>query len=113
MHSPIDAKPPIAISSFLTGRRPIRICRDVKSRCYFPFIDLPQSACNDPAKRGITMRYAIYFTPPSGDALLKVAGNWLGRSAFSGEPVKVPAIRTLAAEDIVALTEEPRRYGFH
>ena len=59
------------------------------------------------------MRYAIYFTPPSGDALLKVAANWLGRSAFSGEAVKVPAIRTLAAEDIAALTEEPRRYGFH
>ncbi|HWT61024.1 MAG TPA: DUF1045 domain-containing protein [Ochrobactrum sp.] len=59
------------------------------------------------------MRYAIYFTPPSGDALLKVAANWLGRSAFSGELVKVPAIRTLAAEDIAALTEEPRRYGFH
>lgn len=59
------------------------------------------------------MRYAIYFTPPSGDALLKVAANWLGRSAFSGEAVKVPAIRTLAAEDVAALTEEPRRYGFH
>lgn len=59
------------------------------------------------------MRYAIYFTPPSGDALLKVAANWLGRSAFSGEAVKVPAIRTLAAEDIAVLTEEPRRYGFH
>lgn len=59
------------------------------------------------------MRYAIYFTPPSGDALLKVAANWLGRSAFSGEAVKVPAIRTLAAEDIAALTAEPRRYGFH
>lgn len=59
------------------------------------------------------MRYAIYFTPPSGDALLKVAANWLGRSAFSGEAVKVPTIRTLAAEDIAALTEEPRHYGFH
>jgi putative phosphonate metabolism protein len=59
------------------------------------------------------MRYAIYFTPPSGDALLKVAANWLGRSAFSGEAVKVPAIRTLAAEDVAVLTEEPRRYGFH
>ncbi len=22
------------------------------------------------------MRYAIYFTPPSNDALLKVAANW-------------------------------------
>ena len=30
------------------------------------------------------MRYAIYFTPPSSDPLLKVAANWLGRNAFSG-----------------------------
>lgn len=59
------------------------------------------------------MRYAIYFTPPSSDALLTVASNWLGRSAFSCEPVKVPAIRALSAEEIARLTEEPRRYGFH
>lgn len=59
------------------------------------------------------MRYAIYFTPPSGDALLKVAANWLGRSAYSGEAVRAPAIRTLPADDIAALTAEPRRYGFH
>ncbi len=25
------------------------------------------------------MRYAIYFTPPSSDPLLKVAANWLGQ----------------------------------
>ena len=59
------------------------------------------------------MRYAIYFTPPSSDALLKVAANWLGRNAFSGEPVKLPAIRSLGTEEIASLTEEPRRYGFH
>ncbi|MBC2884989.1 DUF1045 domain-containing protein [Ochrobactrum sp. CM-21-5] len=59
------------------------------------------------------MRYAIYFTPPSSDALLKVAANWLGRNAFSGEPVKTPSIRALAKEEIAKLTEEPRRYGFH
>lgn len=59
------------------------------------------------------MRYAIYFTPPCSDALHKVAANWLGRDAFSGEAVKRPAIRALSAEEIVRLTEEPRRYGFH
>lgn len=59
------------------------------------------------------MRYAIYFTPPSSDALVKVASNWLGRNAFSGEAVKTPAIRSLATEEIARLTEEPRRYGFH
>ncbi len=35
------------------------------------------------------MRYAIYFTPPSSDPLLKVAANWLGRNAFTGQPVTV------------------------
>lgn len=59
------------------------------------------------------MRYAVYFTPPSGDALLKVAANWLGRSAFSGEAVKTPSIRGLEASEIAELTAEPRRYGFH
>ena len=44
------------------------------------------------------MRYAIYFTPPSSDALLKVAANWLGRNAFSGEPVKLPAITPKLSE---------------
>ncbi len=59
------------------------------------------------------MRYAIYYTPPSSDALLKVAANWLGRSAFSGEAVKIPAIGSIAPEEIANLTQEPRRYGFH
>lgn len=59
------------------------------------------------------MRYAIYFTPSSNDALLKVAANWLGRNAFSGEPVKMPEMRAFPLEEIAALTQEPRRYGFH
>lgn len=59
------------------------------------------------------MRYAIYFTPPAGDPLLKVAANLLGRNAFSGQPVKVPQIRGLDNADFAQLTESPRRYGFH
>ena len=59
------------------------------------------------------MRYAIYFTPPSADPLLKVAANWLGRNAFTGQPVRPPQIRDLAHEDFAQLTESARRYGFH
>ncbi|MBB3234125.1 DUF1045 domain-containing protein [Phyllobacterium endophyticum] len=59
------------------------------------------------------MRYAIYFTPPSSDPLLKVAANWLGRNAFTGQPVRPPQIRDLAHEDFTKLTESARRYGFH
>lgn len=58
------------------------------------------------------MRYAIYFTPPSNDALLRVGANWLGRNAFSGEPVKMPALRSLETDEICRLTEKPRRYAF-
>ncbi|MDQ0999477.1 putative phosphonate metabolism protein [Phyllobacterium ifriqiyense] len=59
------------------------------------------------------MRYAIYFTPPSSDPLLKVAANWLGRNAFTGQPVRPPQIRNLAHEEVTKLTESARRYGFH
>lgn len=59
------------------------------------------------------MRYAIYFTPPASDPLLKVAANWLGRNAFTGQPVRSPQIRNLAHEEITKLTESARRYGFH
>ena len=59
------------------------------------------------------MRYAIYFTPPSSDPLLKVAANWLGRNAFTGQPVRPPQIRDLAHEDFTLLTASARRYGFH
>ncbi|NTS31594.1 DUF1045 domain-containing protein [Phyllobacterium sp. BT25] len=59
------------------------------------------------------MRYAIYFTPPASDPLLKVAANWLGRNAFSGQAVKVPHIRGLDPADFAQLTDSPRRYGFH
>lgn len=59
------------------------------------------------------MRYAIYFTPPSSDPLLKVAANWLGRNAFTGQPVRPPQIRDLAPEDFAKLTDSARRYGFH
>ena len=59
------------------------------------------------------MRYAIYFTPPPNDALTMIAANWLGRDAFSGANVKLPSLRAIEGLDIAALTEEPRRYGFH
>lgn len=52
------------------------------------------------------MRYAIYFTPPPGDALTKAAEAWLGRSAFTDTSWPVPADRE-------TLIGSPRRYGFH
>lgn len=59
------------------------------------------------------MRYGIYFTPTAHDPLLRVAANWLGRNAFNGMVVRTPVIGAVKPEEISALTEEPRRYGFH
>ncbi len=59
------------------------------------------------------MRYGIYFTPPAHDPLLRVAANWLGRNAFNGMVVRRPVLGSMDCEEISALTEEPRRYGFH
>ncbi|MCO6184634.1 DUF1045 domain-containing protein [Rhizobium sp. L1K21] len=51
------------------------------------------------------MRYAIYFTPPKEDPLVKAAAAWLGRCAFGG------TVEDLGVEN--ALVREPARYGFH
>ncbi len=59
------------------------------------------------------MRVAIYFTPPADHALTRAAAAWLMRDAFSGVPSPPVADPILAPDDIVALTAEPRRYGFH
>ncbi|MCL6709931.1 DUF1045 domain-containing protein [Pseudomonas sp. R2.Fl] len=59
------------------------------------------------------MRYAIFFTPPAGDALTLAAASWLGRNIYSGEAVDHPAIRGLGMHEIAFHTALPRRYGFH
>jgi putative phosphonate metabolism protein len=59
------------------------------------------------------MRYAIYFTPPEDDALSLQAAAWLGRDAFRDEPLRQPDVDGFDATQIAALTEDPRRYGFH
>ncbi|AZN71242.1 DUF1045 domain-containing protein [Georhizobium profundi] len=59
------------------------------------------------------MRYALYFTPPMSDALQRTASRWLGRNAFSGAALDHPDDTGLGIDDIAAITEAPRRYGFH
>jgi putative phosphonate metabolism protein len=56
----------------------------------------------------MTTRYAIYYSPNADTLFHKLASEWLGRDAWSGDAQRQPAIA-----DIPALTEEPRRYGFH
>ncbi len=59
------------------------------------------------------MRYAIYFTPPQGHALTVAASRWLGRDAFAGATVEQAAVPGFSNDEIIALTADPRRYGFH
>jgi putative phosphonate metabolism protein len=59
------------------------------------------------------MRYAIYFAPPENDALSVCAAHWLGRDAFHGRLLAQPAAKGFERTEIAALTDEPRRYGFH
>ncbi|MDE3760643.1 DUF1045 domain-containing protein [Sinorhizobium meliloti] len=59
------------------------------------------------------MRYAIYFAPPSDDRLSQTASRWLGRDAFTGGALDCPENPAIGCEEQMALTTEPRRYGFH
>jgi len=61
----------------------------------------------------LSLRIAIYFTPPEGDPLTRAATRWLGRDAFSGSTVAQEPVDGFSAEEIRDLTADPRRYGFH
>ncbi len=64
-------------------------------------------------------RYAIYAAPPADHPLTAMAAAWLGRDpADTGEEVPPPPALPLLPpdhlpHDLAALTEAPRRYGFH
>ncbi|MHB0951320.1 MAG: DUF1045 domain-containing protein [Allorhizobium sp.] len=59
------------------------------------------------------MRYALYFTPPKDDPLTKIAARWLGRDAFSDEDLTLEPVNGFSDDRVMALTSDPRRYGFH
>lgn len=60
----------------------------------------------------MTMRYAIYFTPPADDPLVAAAEAWLGRSVF-GRDVAPVTVGGVKAEERAPLVASPARYGFH
>lgn len=60
-----------------------------------------------------TPRYALYFAPAPGSRWWRFGCEWLGRDPISGrahEPLILPG---LAREEVAAITQAPRRYGFH
>ncbi|MEL7097317.1 MAG: DUF1045 domain-containing protein [Pseudomonadota bacterium] len=55
-------------------------------------------------------RYAVYFTPPAGSALHAFGASVLGWDPVGG--VRVPHLDAPGV-DIAAITDTPRKYGFH
>lgn len=58
-------------------------------------------------------RYALYYAPAADSALWRFGSAVLGYDAVTGEDLPVLAPDGRDAGDWHALTEEPRRYGFH
>ena len=58
-------------------------------------------------------RYALYYAPAPGSALGHFGARWLGRDAAADKAVPHPALAGFAAEDLLQIIGEPRRYGFH
>ena len=56
-------------------------------------------------------RYAIYYTPQSGQ-LAKLGASWLGWDVVGGQPVPAPNVENLPMT-ISDITASARRYGFH
>jgi putative phosphonate metabolism protein len=58
-------------------------------------------------------RYALYFAPDPASALWRFGCDCIGYDAATGAPCEPPAVAGFGREAWLALTNEPRRYGFH
>ena len=63
--------------------------------------------------RNDTCRYAVYYSPPPESAFERLGAAALGRDARTGETAGILPVDGIANEALDALTETPRRYGFH
>lgn len=61
----------------------------------------------------MSMRYALFFTPPRGSQLLRLAQTWLGRDAFADIDIELNPVGSLSPEAIFDFSSFPRLYGFH
>ncbi|WP_299478198.1 DUF1045 domain-containing protein [uncultured Roseibium sp.] len=59
------------------------------------------------------MRYALYFAADADDLLMQLGNTWLGRDPFTGTSLTQPDVAGVDPERLHALTDSPRRYGFH
>jgi putative phosphonate metabolism protein len=58
-------------------------------------------------------RYAIYLAPSEASLLWRTASQWLGRDAARNVALAQPEVPGYSAEQVAALTQTPRLYGFH
>jgi putative phosphonate metabolism protein len=58
-------------------------------------------------------RYAIYYASPQESDLDRFGARHLGYDAWSGEDLPFPERVVRTVPDWRALTEDPRKYGFH
>lgn len=58
-------------------------------------------------------RYGLYAAPGEGSPLARFGASALGYDAATGRDVEQLVLPGFAAEEWRALTEDPRRYGFH
>lgn len=58
-------------------------------------------------------RYAIYYAPARHSPWWRFGAGWLGRDEFEDAPLLQPIPPGMTRQQLAALTEEPRRYGFH
>ena len=58
-------------------------------------------------------RYAVYFAPGKASPWRTFGAGWLGRDECSNLPLKQADLAGISREELHALTEAPRRYGFH
>jgi putative phosphonate metabolism protein len=61
----------------------------------------------------MTSRYAIYFAPAKATPWWNLGAHWLGRDEFNNTAVALTEFLHISAEKRLAITSEPRRYGFH
>ena len=58
-------------------------------------------------------RYALFWAPPADSVLGRLGARWLGRDAETGGALAQPAVAGFSADEVAAITAEPRRYGLH
>jgi len=58
-------------------------------------------------------RYAVYFSPAITSPWWAFGAGWLGRNECSNLPLEQAKLEEISSEALYAMTQSPRRYGFH